>query len=206
MPSFYNSIKKLIDFFISLFGIVILSPIMIVVAIIIKLDSPGPIFFKQLRVGIMEKNFKIYKFRTMVVSNLSSGEIIPGSSAADSRNEYQTTVENDPRITKFGYFLRKYHLDELPQLFNVLKGEMSLIGPRPYTPSEIVDYKKKYWKIRHLVKPGITGAAQIYLFSRKNKTYSRIALDVFYIKKRSLAIDFIIFINTLIKTIKGNSF
>lgn len=151
------AIKRVIDIVLSLIGIIILSPIFFIVYILIKVDSKGPAIFKQIRVGKDNKNFKIYKFRTMIVNS-------------DKKRELELQVENienfvfqsksDNRITKIGDFLRKSSLDELPQLVNVLIGNMSLVGPRPEIP-EVVKYYPKEYKQRLLVKPGITGLAQV---------------------------------------------
>jgi len=136
--------KRIFDFILSAFGIVMLSPIFLVITIWIKLDSTGSIFFRQLRIGRHGKSFNIYKFRTMFVN-------------AESRGR-QITVREDPRITKSGRFLRRYKLDELPQLINVFVGDMSLVGPRPEVPRYVELFKDAYDVILQ-VKPGITDYA-----------------------------------------------
>lgn len=138
--------KRLFDIICSTLGLIVLSPLFLVVAIWIKIDSPGPIIFQQTRVGKNSQEFKIYKFRTMVVQAESLGK--------------QITVGDDSRITKSGKFLRKYKLDEFPQLFNVLKGEMSLVGPRPEVPKYVALYTEQQREIL-TIPPGITDLASI---------------------------------------------
>ena len=138
--------KRFFDFTASLFGLALLFPIFFVIAILIKVSDGGKVFFRQTRVGQNGKLFKIYKFRTMVEGAERMGA--------------QVTKEDDPRITKIGRFLRKYKLDELPQLINVLKGEMSLVGPRPEVPKYIKFFEEDYKKILRL-KPGITDFASL---------------------------------------------
>jgi len=140
-------VKRIFDFIASLAGLIVLSPVLIVIAIWIKLDSQGPVFFRQNRIGQFSIPFKIYKFRTMVVNAESLGN--------------QITVGNDRRITRSGAFLRKYKLDELPQLADVLFGQMSLVGPRPEVAKYVEYYSPEDKKIIHSVKPGITDNASI---------------------------------------------
>ena len=139
-------LKRVFDFIASLLGLIVLSPLFLVVAILIKLDDGGSVFFRQTRVGQYGKPFKIYKFRTMVENAEKLGA--------------QVTKGDDPRITRVGRFLRKYKLDELPQLINVLKGEMSLVGPRPEVPKFVKLFEEDYKEILQ-VKPGITDYASL---------------------------------------------
>jgi len=139
-------LKRVFDFTASLLGLIVLSPLFLIVAILIKLDDGGSIFFRQTRVGQHGKPFKIYKFRTMVENAEKLGA--------------QVTKGDDPRITRVGKFLRKYKLDELPQLINVLKGEMSLVGPRPEVPKFVKLFDEDYKEILQ-VKPGITDYASL---------------------------------------------
>lgn len=183
--------KRILDFILSLIAIIILSPIMIIIAIIIKIDSKGPIFFKQERLGKNGKVFKIFKFRTMVVNAEHIGDGLKVKS------------ENDNRITKIGKVLRKTSLDELPQLINVIKGEMSLIGPRPpvtYHPHKYDEYSEEQKK-RFEVRPGITGLAQVKV--RNFATWDeRIEIDIEYINKVSLINDIKILFSTVISVLK----
>ena len=150
-------IKRLFDILLSFIGIVILIPVYIVIAIAIKLDSKGPIIFKQIRVGKNGKKFTIYKFRTMIASAESKRKL-----QMDPKNmdKFIFQSKSDNRITRVGKFLRNSSLDEIPQLFNVLLGNMSLVGPRPEIPEVVEYYPKEYYQ-RLLVLPGITGLAQI---------------------------------------------
>ena len=186
----YYYFKIAIDFLLALIGLIIVSPLFLIIAILIKLDSKGPVFFLQERLGKDGKIFKIYKFRTMI-----DGAINMGSGLR--------TDEGDPRITKVGNILRKTSLDELPQLINVLKGEMSLIGPRPpvpYHPRKYEEYSYEQKK-RFTVKPGITGYAQVVL--RNSGTWDeRIVYDVEYVEKMSLKFDINIFLKTIYSVIK----
>lgn len=181
-----NFFKGLIDFTLSLIATIILSPIMLIIAIAIKIDSKGPVLFLQERLGKDGKVFKIIKFRTMVVNAENIGDGLSIKS------------ENDDRITKVGKFLRKTSLDELPQFINILKGDMSLIGPRPpatYFPHKIEDYPEEQFK-RFEVKPGITGLAQVRV--RNNATWDeKIEIDLEYISKITFINDLKIVFQTI---------
>lgn len=183
-------IKRLVDLFGSFVGIIILAPILIIISVLIKLDSKGPIFFKQKRLGLNGKSFDILKFRTMVENAENIGDGLKVKS------------ESDSRITKIGSFLRKTSLDELPQLFNVFIGNMSLVGPRPpviYFPYDGYSNYPEWAKKRFNVKPGITGLAQAKL--RASQPWdSRMKLDVQYVEGYSILSDIKIIIWT-IKTI-----
>lgn len=176
--------KRIIDFISSLFLIIILSPILIIISIIIKISSKGNILFVQKRLGENGSEFNIYKFRTMIQGAEKVGTGI-------------FTSHDDPRITRIGHLLRKTSLDELPQLLNVLKGDMSLVGPRPpvpYHPRKYEDYPIDQKK-RFSVKPGITGYAQV--IGRNTLSWDeRIKLDVEYIEKMSFILDLKILVKT----------
>ena len=150
-------IKRILDIVLSAIGIVILLPVYLILIIAIKLDSKGPALFKQIRVGQDGKDFTIYKFRTMIVNAESKREL---EINPEDLENFVFQSKSDSRITKFGSFLRRSSLDEIPQLFNVLFGHMSLVGPRPEIPDVVKHYPKSYHQ-RLLVLPGITGLAQI---------------------------------------------
>ena len=198
--------KRIFDLIFSFTAILFLSPFLALICIAIKFDSKGPILFKQNRVGMHQKIFQLYKFRTMYYDQSSDGEIGNNESATQARKRYKTTTINDSRITKIGMFLRKYHIDELPQLLNILKNEMSLIGPRPDVQAQKIDYSINQWIRRHKVKPGISGLAQIYSGSPKFSPSLRVALDLKYQKSQSLQLDAFIFQETIRKVLLGKSF
>ncbi len=189
-------VKKIMDIFGSLLGIIILSPVMILMGILIKTSSHGPIIFKQPRVGLRGRQFQLYKFRTMVVNADELKKELEDLNEADGP---AFKIADDPRVTKIGKFLRKTGLDELPQLFNVLKGEMSLIGPRPPLPEETTQYER--WQLRRLsVKPGLSCFWQVKPDRNSIKFEKWMELDLAYIDNWSLRLDFVILLKT-IKTI-----
>lgn len=175
-------VKVLIDLLASALALIMLSPLVAIIATAIKLDSSGPIIFTQKRAGREGKPFVICKFRTMVIE-------------AEKRGAGVFVEENDARITRVGRFLRHTSLDELPQLINVLKGEMSLVGPRPTLPYQVERYEERQWG-RLKVKPGVTGWAQIN--GRNALTWpERIELDLWYIENWSLQLDLKILMRTI---------
>lgn len=184
----YIDIKYKIDKIIALLGLIVLSPLMIIIGIAIKLDSPGPIIYRQKRLGQNGKIFYMYKFRSMY-------------EGAEKKGVYDR--KKDPRVTSVGKVIRRTSLDELPQLINVLKGDMSLIGPRPplvYHPWPYEKYTDEQKKM-FLIKPGITGWAQVN--GRKNLEWDkRIKMNIEYIEKMSLLLDLKILLLTVIKVIK----
>ena len=194
----YLVIKRIIDFMGALIGLILLSPVFLIIAILIKKDSKGPIVFGHIRKGLYGKDIKVYKFRTMYEN---SKEIFDNFTEEQKKEFYiNFKLDNDPRITKIGDFLRKTSLDELPQLFNILKGDMSIIGPRPIVEAEIEKYGK-YAKKLFSVLPGLTGYWQAN--GRSDTTYNeRIAMDMYYIDNRSIALDFKIMFKTVISVIK----
>ncbi len=188
MRQFYILCKNLFDFIVSLLGLIIISPIFVIVCFAIKVADPGPVFFKQRRLGKHGKSFNIIKFRTMVqnAEKIGDGLIVQ--------------TEDDPRIFTVGRFLRRTSLDELPQLLNVIKGEMSLIGPRPpvtYHPYDGYENYPIWFKKRFEMKPGITGLAQVK--RRNSATWNeRIEIDIKYVEDFSLLLDAKIFIKTFL--------
>lgn len=192
------AIKRLMDIILSLIGIIILSPIFLILTIWIKLDSKGPAIFKQVRVGKNGKNFTIYKFRTMVVSAESKKELEIDPSNMEN---FVFQSKSDNRVTKAGAFLRKTSLDEIPQLFNVLFGHMSLIGPRPEIPDVVKYYPENYYQ-RLLVLPGITGLAQVN-GRGEIELGKTIYYDLTYIKNFSLWLDIKILFKTIVKVFKN---
>ncbi|MGE5328036.1 MAG: sugar transferase [Deltaproteobacteria bacterium] len=188
----YTFLKRLIDIAGAISGIVLLFPLFILISILIKLDSQGPIFFIQKRCGKNEKLFNMYKFRSMCINAEDKLEQL------QHLNETEGVIfkiKDDPRLTKVGKFIRKTSIDELPQLVNVLKGEMSLVGPRPPLPNEVKQYKS-WQKLKLSVKPGLTGLWQIS--GRSELGFDEmIKLDLEYIAKRSLVYDIWIILKTI---------
>ena len=181
-------IKRFFDISISLISIVLFSPIMLATALIIKLTSPGPVLFRQERVGLNKKTFNMYKFRSMHIQK-------------DEEEKVQWTTENDPRKTKFGSFIRKTSIDELPQIFNVLRGDMSLVGPRPERPYFVDKFKEEIPKymVKHQVRPGITGWAQVNGWRGDTSIERRIECDIYYIENWSFGLDIKIMFLTVFK-------
>ena len=180
--------KRAVDIIGSSLGIVISSPIMVAAALAIKFISRGPVIFKQERVGLHNRTFKMYKFRTMEMQRPSA-------------EESAWTVKDDPRVTGVGKFLRRTSLDELPQLFNILVGEMSLVGPRPERPQFVEKFKEEIprYMIKHQVRPGLTGWAQINGYRGDTSIRKRIEYDLFYIENWTMSFDIKIMFLTLFK-------
>ncbi|PWB38950.1 MAG: hypothetical protein C3F02_00900 [Parcubacteria group bacterium] len=185
--------KRLFDILISLVLLIILSPLFLILAIIIKSTSEGPVFFSVRRVGVKGNFFQMYKFRSMIKNaDKLKSEILQ----FNERNDGPLfKMKNDPRVTSFGRWLRRTSFDELPQLCNVLKGEMSLVGPRPHEPEEVLRYERGYRRLL-TIKPGISGMAQVS--GRSNLLFTEEAkLDIFYIENWSILLDVIILLKTL---------
>ena len=182
--SIYEVIKRLIDVVFSFIGVLALSPLFIIIAIIIKTTSKGPVLFSQKRVGKNGKEFEIYKFRSMVVN---AEELKEKLVAQNEMSGPMFKMKNDPRVTKVGKFIRKTSLDELPQLWNILKGDMSLVGPRPSLPKEVAQFED--WMHKRLwVKPGLTCYWQVS--GRNNIDFEDwMKLDCKYVDERNLWID-----------------
>lgn len=185
-------IKRIVDILSSFFGLIILSPLFVITAIIIKIDSKGPVFYQHPRVGAKDEIFSLYKFRSMSKdADAKFKELLNQNERADGP---LFKLKNDPRVTRIGKFLRKSSLDELPQLINVLQGQMSLVGPRPHLPHEVEKYQKHHKKLLN-IKPGITGMAQVS--GRSDLPFEdEVKLDVFYIENWTLRLDLIILVKT----------
>ncbi len=194
-----NVIKRLLDIIGSLCALIISSPILLGVAIAIKLDDGGPVFFSQTRIGLHGKPFKMYKFRSMVTNAEELKKKLAEETGQEDRFIFK--MKDDPRITKVGHFIRKTSLDEFPQLYNVLKGDMSLVGPRPALPEEVARYGSLY-SARLLVKPGITGPWQVSGRSDLSQEQSEY-LDVSYIENWSIAGDLAILAKTVMVIFTG---
>jgi len=194
MPAWQFSIKRIMDIFVSLVAIIILSPVYIGIALAVKFNSRGPVFFVQERIGKDGQPFDIYKFRTMVQNAEADGP--------------QLAKENDKRVTSVGRFLRKTRLDEIPQFFNVLKGDMSLVGPRPEREFFIDKIMVEAPHYRHLqkVRPGITSWGQVKYGYAENveQMIHRLKYDVLYIENMSLAVDLKILLYTILTVVKGD--
>ena len=185
----FNKFKKIVeDYFVAIVAIIITSPIMLLTAIAIKLESPGPIIFKQERIGYGGKPFMMYKFRSMKVQD-------------EDEEKSQWTTEDDPRKTRVGTFIRKMSIDELPQFFNVLKREMSVVGPRPERPYFVEQFKKEIPKymVKHQVRPGLTGLAQVNGYRGNTSIEKRIEYDIRYVENWSLVLDIQIMFKTVFK-------
>ena len=181
-------IKRIVDIFGALFGIILFSPVMLITAILVKLTDGGPIIYSQERVGLHNKPFKMYKFRSMAVQK-------------PSEEKSKWTTQNDPRVTGVGRFIRKTSIDETPQFFNVLKGNMSLVGPRPERPFYVEKFREEipHYMIKHQVRPGLTGWAQVNGFRGDTSIQKRIDHDLYYIENWTLGFDFKIMFLTIFK-------
>jgi lipopolysaccharide/colanic/teichoic acid biosynthesis glycosyltransferase len=192
IPTFGLFIKRVTDVILSLLGLVVFSPLLIALAIAIKLDSPGPAFYKSLRVGKKGRPFPCFKFRTMVVN---ADDIKASLRSKNERVGPTFKISQDPRITRLGKFIRKYSLDELPQLWNVLRAEMTLVGPRPHPMDDYEQYTLDHLR-RLEVKPGITGLWQTK--ARRDPSFeTNMILDLEYIEHWSLWLDYKILLSTI---------
>ncbi|MDZ7969928.1 MAG: sugar transferase [Nostoc sp. DedSLP03] len=188
MPGYFSmKLKRVIDLILILFLLVLVAPLLLLVALLVRLDSPGPVLYSQQRSGLYGKPFRVYKFRSMYQDAEKLG--------------VQWASQRDPRITRIGYWLRLLRIDELPQIWNVLRGEMSLIGPRPERPEFDVKLKEAipYYEVRYLVKPGITGWAQVmYPYGASiEDAYEKLSYDLYYIKNYSIWLDLAIAFKTI---------
>jgi lipopolysaccharide/colanic/teichoic acid biosynthesis glycosyltransferase len=190
--SAYSKIKRLIDLLGSLIGVALTAIIFLPLALAIKMDSTGPIFYSQIRCGLQGKTFRIWKFRTMFVDADQQQHLVANEISSD----YIFKNQNDPRVTRVGKFLRRTSLDEFPQFWNVLRGEMSLVGTRPPTPDEVNNYERKHLK-RLLVKPGITGEWQVHGRSHIKNFDDIVKMDCEYQQKWSIFYDFKLTLRTI---------
>ena len=194
--SFNAAVKRTIDIIGGTFALVLFSPIMLIVAIAVRASSPGPVIFSQERVGLHNRPFKMYKFRSMEVQK-------------PSEEENAWTTRNDPRVTKVGKFIRKTSIDELPQLWNIVKGDMSLVGPRPERPHFVEKFREEIprYMVKHQVRPGLTGWAQVNGYRGDTSITKRIEYDLYYIENWSLGLDFkIIFLTFFRGFINKNAY
>ena len=180
--------KRSVDLILGMLALIIFSPVMLVVAIGVKITSKGSVIYKQTRVGLHNRTFEMYKFRSMVEQK-------------DGTDEVTWTTSDDPRVTKFGKFIRKMSLDELPQLFNVFKGDMSLVGPRPERPYYVDKFKEEIprYMIKHQVRPGMTGWAQVNGYRGDTSIEKRIEYDLYYIENWNMAFDIKIMFKTIFR-------
>lgn len=186
--TFNALIKRVVDIGGSLFAIVLFSPVMLVTAVAVKVTSKGPLIYKQERVGLHNQTFQMYKFRSMEVQD-------------PNKEKKGWTVKNDPRVTTVGKIIRKTSIDELPQLFNILKGDMSLVGPRPERPFFVEKFREEIprYMVKHQVRPGLTGWAQINGYRGDTSIRKRIEHDLYYIENWTLGLDFKIIFLTFFK-------
>lgn len=202
----YLYLKRLMDILIGLAGLVFLLPLMILVALAIKIFDGGPVIYSQTRIGKDRQKFRIYKFRTMVQN--ADAILFRDKNLYQRARSGAHKIENDPRVTKLGKFLRKYSLDELPQFYNVLRGEMSFVGPRAYRPDELEKYERenpadqKFLADLLLVKPGITGLWQVN--GRSTVSFEeRVQMEAIYSQKISLMLDLLIILKTPLAVLKA---
>ena len=209
-PPGYRVAKRSLDLATSLIGLILASPILALVAIAVKLESRGPVLFRQQRLGLGGRPFTLYKFRSMFSSAEQDRhrdhvrELIRGDPDARSAEEVWVPIAADPRVTRLGAFLRRSHLDELPQLINIVRGEMSLVGPRPPIPYEVEVYEP--WHLRRLsVVPGLTGLWQATAWGRVSFDEG-VVLDLAYIDRRSFGLDLRLIGRTLWQIVIGRQF
>lgn len=185
---FPAAIKRLMDIILGTMAVIVASPVMLAITVLIKITMPGPIIFKQERVGLHNKTFQMYKFRSMIVQD-----------AAKEKKAW--TVKDDPRVTPLGKFIRKTSIDELPQLFNIIKGDMSLVGPRPERPFFVEKFQEEIprYMVKHQVRPGLTGWAQVNGYRGDTSIRKRIEHDLYYIENWSVGLDFKILFLTVFK-------
>ncbi len=186
--NFYGLVKRIIDILGSLCGMALASPVMLAACLLIKITSPGPLIYRQERVGLHNKTFQMYKFRSMEVQK-------------ESEEKKAWTTKNDPRVTGIGKLMRRTSIDELPQLFNILKGDMSLVGPRPERPFFVEKFREEIprYMVKHQVRPGLTGWAQVNGYRGDTSIRKRIEYDLYYIENWTLGFDVKILVLTVFK-------
>jgi exopolysaccharide biosynthesis polyprenyl glycosylphosphotransferase len=193
MPDWQRVIKRAIDIFVSSLVLVLLSPLYLIAALKVKWSSPGPVFYKQQRIGLYGKPFWIYKFRSMVLNAEDNGPAL--------------SSEHDPRITRWGKVMRKWRIDEIPQFFNIIRGDMSLVGPRPERKYyiDIISQTNPHYKFLHKVKPGLSSWGMVKFGYAQNtqEMIERMKYDLLYIKNCSLVLDFKIMIYTILVILQG---
>jgi lipopolysaccharide/colanic/teichoic acid biosynthesis glycosyltransferase len=208
-PASYRMAKRALDLTVASIGLVLTSPVMAGIAAVIRLESPGPVFFRQERVGLGGRPFMLFKFRSMhdEADEAAHREYVQRLLKRGPAAEGEATwvpIASDPRVTRIGGFLRRSHLDELPQLFNIVRGEMSVVGPRPPIPYEVDLYEP--WHLRRLsVIPGLTGLWQANGWGRLSFDEG-VALDVEYVERRSFGLDLQIIGQTLWQVVTGRQF
>lgn len=202
----YFFLKRIVDIIVSMIALIISAPILFVVALLIRLDSPGPVIFIQDRVGQHGKTFKFYKFRSMVIN--AEELLYKNEKLLKEYKENSYKIFDDPRVTKIGKFIRKTSLDEFPQFVNVLRGEMSVVGPRAYKSDELIEQQKKYPETKKYVedllnvKPGVTGPWQVSGRSEINFD-ERVKMDAYYANRRSILYDLLILAKTPLAVFEG---
>lgn len=187
------TLKRTFDYCATMLGLLMISPLLLIVALLIKLDSKGPVLYRQTRIGLYGKEFQMYKFRSMRQDADREYEKLK---QRNETNELMFKMADDPRITRIGKFIRKYSIDELPQLFNVLKGEMSLVGPRPPLPREVQHYAKKHY-LRFATLPGLTGLWQVSGRSDIKEFDTVLKLDFSYISRWCFLMDLQLLFRTI---------
>jgi lipopolysaccharide/colanic/teichoic acid biosynthesis glycosyltransferase len=209
-PLAYAVAKRALDLAASGLGVVLAAPVFVVIAAAVKLDSPGPVLFRQQRVGLGGRPFLLYKFRTM--DQLADeqehqryvSKLIKGGGSAETTEATWVPIDKDPRVTRTGSFLRRSHLDELPQLLNILRGDMSLVGPRPPIPYEVELYEP--WHLDRLaVRPGMTGLWQATGWGKLSFD-DGVRLDIEYVRRRSFGLDLRIMLRTAWQIVTGRQF
>ncbi|HVL23777.1 MAG TPA: exopolysaccharide biosynthesis polyprenyl glycosylphosphotransferase [Thermomicrobiales bacterium] len=189
-------VKRCVDVLVASIALLVLTPLLILVALAVRLDSPGPVFFRQTRIGRHNREFTIFKFRTMVDAGPESFQLLK-----DDDGQWRHKIRHDPRITRIGRLLRRTSVDELPQFLNIVLGHMSLVGPRPELP-QIVQRYEQWQHQRHLVRPGLTGWWQVSGRSDR-PMHEHIDLDLYYIEHLSIWLDLKIMLRTVKVVLRG---